>query len=93
MIGRPIWKEVCIEEDSYGKMLWKSFNAVITLIQQMRQIDNLAFNTLLRRACTGSLTDADVTILNSKVAKEFPLRDLLKNTVIVQRKNSRHMIN
>ncbi len=74
-------------------MLWKSFNAVITLTQQMRQINDPIFNALLRRARAGSLTDTDVTILNSKVAKEFPLHDPLKNTVIVQRNKSRHMIN
>ena len=45
------------------------------------------------RAHAGSLTDADVTNLNSKVAADFPLDDLLKNTVIVQRNKTRHMIN
>ncbi len=74
-------------------MLWKSFNAVITLTQQMRQIDYPTFNALLQRAHADSLTDANVTILNNKVAKEFPLHDPLKNTVIVQRKKSKHMIN
>ncbi len=59
----------------------------------MRQIDDPTFNALLRRACAGSLTDANVTILNSKVAKEFPLHDLLKNIVIVQRNKFRYMIN
>ncbi len=36
MIGQPLWEEVCVEEDSYDKILWKSFNAVITLTQQIR---------------------------------------------------------
>ncbi len=43
VIGRTLWEEVRTEEDPYGKMLWKSFNAVITLIQQMRQIDDPTF--------------------------------------------------
>ncbi len=93
VIGRSLWEEVCIEEDPYSKMLWKSFNAIITLTQQMHQIDNPVFNVLLQRVHAGSLTDADVTILNNKVAKVFPLHDPLKNTVIIQKNKSRHMIN
>lgn len=53
VIGRPLWDEVRTEEDHYGKMLWKSFNAVITLTQQMRQINDPDFNALLRRARAG----------------------------------------
>ena len=32
VIGRPLWDKVCIVEDYYGKMLWKSFNTIIILI-------------------------------------------------------------
>ncbi len=74
-------------------MLWKSFNVVITFIQQMHQINHPAFIALLRHIHTGSLTDTDVIILNSIVAKEFLLHDLLKNTVIVQTNKSKYMIN
>lgn len=93
VIGYLLWDEVYIEEDHYGKMLWRSFNAVITLTQQMRQIDDPKFNTLLRRAHASFLTNANIINLNSKMAVDFPLHDLLKNTVIVQRNKTRHMIN
>ncbi len=36
MIGQPLWEEGCIKKDPYNKMLWKSFNAVIILTQQIR---------------------------------------------------------
>lgn len=47
VIGQFLWKDVCIEEDFYSKMLWKNFNTIITLIQQMYKINNSAFNMLL----------------------------------------------
>lgn len=64
-------------------MLWRSFNVVITLTQQMHQIDNPEFNALLWRARVSSLTDADVTNLNNKMTADFLLHDLLKNMVII----------
>lgn len=59
----------------------------------MRQIDDPKFNTLLQRACAGFLTDANITNFNNKVTADFLFYDLLKNTVIVQRNKTRHMIN
>lgn len=83
MIGYPLWDKVRIEENHYGKILWRSFNVVITLTQQMHQIDDPKFNALLWCTHTGSLTDADITNFNSKVVADFLLHDLLKNIVIV----------
>lgn len=59
----------------------------------MCQIDDPEFNSLLWRACASFLNDADVINLNSKMAADFQLHDLLKNTVIVQRNKTRHIIN
>lgn len=64
-------------------MFWKSFNIVIILIQQMGQIDDPTFNVLLRFAHTSSLIAFNITILNSKVVKEFFLHDPPKNNIII----------
>lgn len=74
-------------------MLWKNFNTVIILIQQIRQIDDSKLNVRLQRACAGFPIHADITNLNSKVAANFSLHDLLENTVIIQKNKPRHMIN
>lgn len=47
IIGRPLWDERRTDKDHYGKMLWNSLHAVITLNQQMRQLNNPGFNALL----------------------------------------------
>lgn len=93
MIGWSFWEEVYTIEDLYNKMLWTSFNTIITLTQQMRQINNSIFNTLLHCTCIGFLIDANVVVLNSKVAKEFSLHNILKNTIIVEKNKFRYMIN
>ena len=59
----------------------------------MRQIDNPNFNSLLHCAHAGFLIINNVTNLNSKISADFFLYDLLKNTVIIQRNKTRHMIN
>lgn len=59
----------------------------------MLQIDDLVFNASLRYIQASFWTDADITILNNKVVKEFSLYNPLKNTVRVQRNKSKHIIN
>lgn len=59
----------------------------------MRQIDDPNFHGLLRPVRTGSLTDANITNLNNRVASNFSLYNLLKNTVIIQKYKTRLMIN
>lgn len=93
VIGRPLWNKVCLKKDHYRKMLWKNLNAVITFTQQMCQIDNPNFNALLQRVRAGFLSNANITNLNSKVVADFFIDKLLKNTVIVQKNKTMHMIN
>lgn len=59
----------------------------------MRQIDDLTFNILLQCIYVSSLTDTNIAMLNTNVAKKFLFYNLLKNTIIVQKNKFRHMIN
>ena len=93
VVGQPVWGEPQSYDDHYGKMLWESFESVITLTQQMRQRNDPNFTQLLQRARTGALTQDDVMILKDRVVTQFTLQDPLKNTVIVQRNKTRHLIN
>lgn len=34
VVGRLLWDEEHTDEDCYGKMLWRGFDAIITLRQQ-----------------------------------------------------------
>lgn len=93
VVGRPLWGQPRSDEDHNGKTLWECFDSVITLTQQMRQLHDPHFTSLLMRARAGALTQHDVTILNDKVVTKFTLQDPLQNIVIVQRNKTRHLIN
>lgn len=94
VIGYLFQDKICIKKDYYySKILQKSFNAIITLTQAMRQINDPKFNVLLRQAYASTLTDANITNLISKIATNFLLYDLPKNMVIVQKNKTRHIIN
>lgn len=49
----------------------------------MQQIDDPNFNALLQYTHASSLTNTNITNLNSKMAVNFLFNNLLKNTVIV----------
>ncbi len=51
----------------------------------MHQQRDPIFAQLLRRACKGTLTQANVSILNKKLVTSLILSNLLNNIVIVQR--------
>lgn len=49
----------------------------------MRQQDDYVFQQLLKRTRTGRLTQADVDLLNSKIAEELPTSNDLSSVVVV----------
>ena len=59
----------------------------------MRQQGDIVFQQLLKKARTGYLTQKDVDLLNSKVAKELPTSNDLSSVVVVQTNAKRHLIN
>lgn len=49
-----------------GKSIWNHFNRVVFLTEQMRQAEDLPFQSLLERARAATLTEKDVAKLNSQ---------------------------
>ena len=49
-----------------GKAIWNRFNKVIFLTEQMRQAEDLLFQSILERARSATMTEEDVAILNSQ---------------------------
>src|SRR5436189_146711 len=92
--GPPLWKEPRVgnDEDTNGRMIWHQFTNVIILDQQMRQAEDPNFRSLLSRARATSLTEEDLSLLNTKVART--LTSELEDAVVIVKLNSlRHHIN
>ena len=58
----------------------------------MCYINHLKLNILLWSRCTNSLTNTDMSTFNNMVVIEIAFYDLLKNTVIVWRNETRYII-
>jgi hypothetical protein len=95
--AHPVWKpekasgtQLTIEEQQ-GLMLWRSFDSVIMLTEQMRQAEDVPFQQMLRRAREGNLTETDLETMNSRIAHSF---DLSVETKLITRRNKiRHKAN
>ena len=65
--GHAIWNQTSndIAVLQSGKSIWGHFTQVVFLTEQMRQAEDLAFQDLLQRARSATLTEDDVATLNS----------------------------
>jgi hypothetical protein len=65
--GHAIWSQTSndIAILLSGKSIWGQFNQVVFLTEQMRQAEDVAFQDLLQRARSATLTEDDVATLNS----------------------------
>jgi hypothetical protein len=66
--GRAIWSQDVAQNQVHqaGKAIWNQFDKVIFLTEQMRQAEDVLFQSILERARTASMTEEDVAILNSQ---------------------------
>ena len=71
--------------------LWRSLNAVVILLQQMRQISDLLFSQMLHRIRLRVPTDEDIDLLNSRIGALLP--NLSNVPIIVRRHSLRNSIN
>ncbi|KAH6719516.1 hypothetical protein BKA61DRAFT_653041 [Leptodontidium sp. MPI-SDFR-AT-0119] len=66
--GHAIWRQ----DVSYnqvvqtGKSIWSRFDKVVILTEQMRQAEDLPFQSILERARSATLTEEDVAVLNAQ---------------------------
>ncbi len=91
--GRSLWEVLLSLHEEYGQHIWHHFTDVITLTERMRQQGDIVFQQLLQRACTGGLTQEDINLLNSKIAKELPTSNDLFSVIVVKSNPKRHLIN
>jgi PIF1-like helicase len=95
--GRPLWMNPrpLNDDEAEGYRIWRRFDKVVILDEQMRQANDPAFQSFLGRARCGSLTQNDVDMLNTKVVSSIrsPHLDDATFTFIVQRNSLRHSIN
>jgi PIF1-like helicase len=93
--GRPLWMNPrpLNDDEAEGYRIWRRFDKVVILDEQMRQAKDPAFQSLLGRARSGSLAQNDVDMLNTKVVSSIISPHLDDATFIVQRNSLRHSIN
>lgn len=67
----PLWKET---GDPEGGRIWKEFDNIIFLTEQMRQKNDLIYQGLLQRARDGTTDEDDVKLLNQQTTAARLLR-------------------
>lgn len=93
--GPALWRGPRLnkDEDKVGQLLWHQFTQVVILDEQMRQTSDPSFQEFLLRARSGSLTDNDLSFLNSKVITSLADPQLEGTTTVVKRNSIRHLVN
>jgi hypothetical protein len=91
--GQPLWKPPQNDADTDGRLIWHRFSQVIILDEQMRQTEVVPYQSLLRRARTGSLTSNDVLMLNGRAITSLANSHPQDTTAIVTLNSLRHVIN
>ncbi|KAJ5343447.1 uncharacterized protein N7506_003271 [Penicillium brevicompactum] len=93
--GPPLWKKPRYgnDDDAAGRLIWRRFENVIILNEQMRQSEDPSFRDFLTRTRHAALTEDDVIHLHSKSI--FSLTDSIsENAVVIAKLNAiRHPIN
>lgn len=93
--GPALWREPRNgnDEDANGQIIWHQFKDVIILDQQMRQAKDPRFYELLSRARTGTPTEDDLALLNTRVIPSLFTPALIDATIVVKLNALRHRIN
>jgi hypothetical protein len=93
--GPPLWKRprYGVDDDAAGRLIWRRFEHVIILDEQMRQSEDPSFRGFLTRTRQAALTEDDVARLNSKAVSSLTDPTSEDATVIVKLNAIRHPIN
>lgn len=93
--GPPLWKRprYGVDDDAAGRLIWRRFEHVIILDEQMRQSEDPSFRGFLTRTRQAALTEDDVARLNSKCIPSLTDPTSEDATVIVRLNAIRHHIN
>lgn len=93
--GPPLWKRprYGVDEDAVGRLIWRMFDHVIILDEQMRLSEDPSFRGFLTRTRQAALTEDDVVRLNAKAIPSLTHPASEDSTVIVKLNAIRHPIN
>ena len=93
--GPPLWKKprYGVDDDAVGRLVWRRFENVIILDEQMRQSEDPWFRGFLTRARQAALTKDDVDRLNSKSIHSLIDPTVEDASVVVKLNAMRHPIN
>lgn len=94
--GRAIWsQEVAYNQvHEAGKAIWKRFDKVVFLIEQMRQAEDLLFQSILERARSATMTEEDVATLNSQtVAARLARGEVPPDRAVIRMNQLREDVN
>lgn len=83
--GHALWDLLYCEDEIYMKVLWDNFWSVLSLIEQMRQRSDLAFQAILKRTKHSLLNLKDINYLNTRVATYLPNFNFANTIIIVQK--------
>ena len=89
--ANALWQKQQGHNEKRGQQLWHMFKNVMVLDEQMRQQQDVEFHQLLKRARNGSITQADVDLLNTRVISQLESQPDL--TFIVRSNRLRHTLN
>jgi len=91
--AKALWRKQETNNEERGQLLWHMFKDVVILDEQMRQQHDDTYYQLLKRARNGTITQADVDLLNTRVVKQLESRPDRINTCVVRTNKLRHLIN
>ena len=93
--GPALWKEPRKgnDKDENGRLIWHQFRQVVILDEQMRQAEDAPFRDLLSRARAGTLTEDDLSLLNTKTITSLVSPQLGDATTIAKLNSLRHQLN
>ncbi len=95
MIEKSLWQKYnnFTKEQSRRLLLWKRFDNVIFLNEQMKQAQDVKYRNMIYRARHACFNTNDIMMLNQKVISSLKSSKLEEIIVIIKRKIIRHMIN
>ena len=96
--AKALWQKQESPSKIREQQIWHMFKDVAVLDQQMRQQQDVQYHQLLQRARNGTLTQADVDLLNTRVVTELDSQPGLFDAStavawIVRTNKFRHAIN
>jgi PIF1-like helicase len=69
--AKALWQKQETNNEEWGQQLWHMFKDIVILDEQMRQRHDGMYYQLLKHARNGTITQADVDLLNTRVITQL----------------------